>query len=89
MLKILSIYCFNLAHCDKTIESEKQKERIRPHSLSVDDLHLCCSHATLHVKNKYADHPLVREPAIGLIKWLRPKGLKVCTYVEKCAEFKN
>ena len=34
------------------------------------------------------DH-LVREPAIGLIKWLRPKGLKVCSYVEKCAEFKN
>ena len=30
---------------------------------------------------------LVREPTIGLIKWLRPKGLKVCFYVEKCAEF--
>ena len=26
---------------------------------------------------------------IGLIKWLRPKGLKVCSYVEKCAEFEN
>ena len=26
---------------------------------------------------------------IGLIKWLRPKGLKVCSYVKKCAEFKN
>ena len=34
------------------------------------------------------DH-VVREPVIGLIKWLRPKGLKVCSYVEKCAEFKN
>ena len=32
---------------------------------------------------------MVREPVIGLIKWLRPKGLKVCSYVEKCAEFKN
>ena len=32
---------------------------------------------------------LVREPVIGLIKWLRPKGLKVCSYVEKCSEFKN
>ena len=32
---------------------------------------------------------LVREPAIGLIKWLRPKGLKVCSYIEKCAEIKN
>ena len=32
---------------------------------------------------------LVREPAILLIKWLRPKGLKVCSYVEKYAEFKN
>ena len=32
--------------------------------------------------------PLVREPAILLIKWLRPKGLKVCSYVEKYAEFK-
>ena len=30
-----------------------------------------------------------RQPAIGLIKWLRPKGLKVCSYVGKCAEFKN
>ena len=26
---------------------------------------------------------IVREPVIGLIKWLRPKGLKVCSYVEK------
>ena len=25
---------------------------------------------------------VVREPAIGLIKWLRPKGLKMCSYVE-------
>ena len=33
--------------------------------------------------------PIVREPVIGLIKWLRPKSLKVCSYVEKCAEFKN
>ena len=32
---------------------------------------------------------IVQEPVIGLIKWLRPKGLKVCSYVEKCAEFKN
>ena len=32
---------------------------------------------------------IVREPVIGLIKWLRPKGLKVCSYVEKCAKFKN
>ena len=43
----------------------------------------------MHVKNIDVDHPLVREPAIGLIKWLRPKGLKVCSYVEKCAEFKD
>ena len=32
---------------------------------------------------------IVREPVISLIKWLRPKGLKVCSYVEKYAEFKN
>ena len=32
---------------------------------------------------------IVQEPVIGLIKWLRPKGSKVCSYVEKCAEFKN
>ena len=32
---------------------------------------------------------IVQERVIGLIKWLRPKGLKVCSYVEKCAEFKN
>ena len=32
---------------------------------------------------------IVREPSIGLIMWLRPKGLKVYSYVEKYAEFKN
>ena len=36
-----------------------------------------------------SDVIVVQEPVIGLIKWLRPKGLKVCSYVEKCAEFKN
>ena len=34
-------------------------------------------------------HHVVREPVIGLINWLRLKGLKVCSYVEKCEEFKN
>ena len=38
---------------------------------------------------KYKPFLLVREPAILLIKWLRPKGLKVYSYVEKYAEFKN
>ena len=32
---------------------------------------------------------IVREPAILFIKWLRPKGLKMCSYVEKYAKFKN
>ena len=32
---------------------------------------------------------IIRGPAIGLIKWLRTKWLKVCSYVEKFAEFKN
>ena len=32
---------------------------------------------------------LVWEPVIGLIKWLKPKGLKVYSFVEKSAEFKN
>ena len=32
---------------------------------------------------------IVREPAIPLIKWLRSKGLVVCSYVEKYAKFKN
>ena len=36
-----------------------------------------------------SDTQVVREPAILLIKWLRPKGLKVFSYVEKYAEFKN
>ena len=26
---------------------------------------------------------------MGLNKWLRPKSLKVCSYVEKCNKFKN
>ena len=29
---------------------------------------------------------IVREPAILLIKWLKPKGLKVCSYIETYAE---
>ena len=32
---------------------------------------------------------IVREPAILLIKCLRSKGVKVCSYVEKYAGFKN
>ena len=32
---------------------------------------------------------IVREPAIGLINRLMPKGVKECFYVEKFAEFKN
>ena len=32
---------------------------------------------------------IAREPAVGLIMWLRPKGLKVYSYVEKYAQFKN
>ena len=44
----------------------------------------------LHKMTEYSGKPvLVREPIIGLIKWLRPKGLKVCSYEENCAEFKN
>ena len=43
--------------------------------------HLVVSHAI-------TANQIVREPIIGLIKWLRPKGLKVYSYVEKCAEFK-
>ena len=48
-----------------------------------------CAYLFVSLKvNRYYNH-LVREPVIGLIKWLRPKCLKVCSYVEKCAEFKN
>ena len=36
-----------------------------------------------------AKQQLVREQAILLIKWLRPKGLKVWSYVEKYAKFRN
>ena len=32
---------------------------------------------------------LVRVPAVGLIMLLRPKGLKVHSYVEKYVEFKK
>ena len=33
---------------------------------------------------------IVREPAVdSIIMWLRPKGLKVYSYVEMYAEFKN
>ena len=44
----------------------------------------------MSVKVQHVAPPkLFREPVIGLIKWLRPKDLKVYSYVEKCAEFKN
>ena len=42
-----------------------------------------------YVTTQQAHNLIVQEPVIGLIKWLRSKGLKVCSYVEKCAEFKN
>ena len=48
-----------------------------------DDICYWKKHREMHVIDK------VREPAILLIKWLRPKGLKVCSYVEKYAELKN
>ena len=31
----------------------------------------------------------IREPTVGLLKCLRPKGFKVRTYVEKCVDFKS
>ena len=31
----------------------------------------------------------MREPAVSLIMWLRPKGLKLYSCVEKYVEFKN
>ena len=34
-------------------------------------------------ESNQASGVLVQEPAIGLFKWFRPKGLKVCSYVEK------
>ena len=47
---------------------------------------------TWHEKTKLVQKDpvtLVREPAVGLIMWLRPKGLKVYSYVEKYVECKN
>ena len=32
---------------------------------------------------------IVREPVVGLILWLRPKGLDMCSYEEMYAELKN
>ena len=45
----------------------------------------------LKLRNSLCHMPmnLFREPTVGLIMWLRPKGLKVYSYVEKYAEFKN
>ena len=42
--------------------------------------------ACIHYENR---NELVREPVVGLIKWLRPKGLNACSYAEKGAELKN
>ena len=49
----------------------------------------CLIFAMFYVNNYVVQNLLVREPAILLIKWLRPKGLKVCSYVERYADFKN
>ena len=38
---------------------------------------------------RFSGNVIVEEPAIPLIEWLRPRGLKVCSYVEKYADFKN
>ena len=40
-------------------------------------------------KQCHSSSKLVPEPAIGLINWLRPNSMKVCSYAEKCTEFKN
>ena len=45
-----------------------------------------CAH--LYELNEFYVELVVRELTIGLIKWLRPKGLKACSYVEKWAEIK-
>ena len=44
---------------------------------------------TIQVHAMSMNVAIVREPPVGLIMWLRPKGLKVYSYVEKYAEFKN
>ena len=41
-------------------------------------------HTLCHSSSK-----LVPELVIGLINWLRPNSMKVCSYAEKCAEFIN
>ena len=41
---------------------------------------ICC--VTTHIS--YLHYSLWSD----LIKWLGPKGVKVCSYIEKCAEFK-
>ena len=49
-----------------------------------------CWHMLLSVCSLFCKEiRIVREPAVGLIMWLRPKGLKVHSYIEKYAEFKN
>ena len=40
----------------------------------------------LRTETPYQYSPRIRN---RFIKWLRPKGLKMCSYVEKCTEFKN
>ena len=49
--------------------------------------HCWKSHVAAHML-LFHHNIIVREPAIGLIKWLRLKGSKVCFYVEKCAKFR-
>ena len=49
----------------------------------------CVKSLGFFILRKCSRNLVVREPAILLIKWLRPKGLKMCSYVEKYAEFKN
>ena len=46
-------------------------------------LYLVVTAETITVRYRKQKLVLVQEPAILLIKWLRPKGLKVCSYVEK------
>ena len=52
---------------------------------SPESQHLCLeTQYFIMLRGRYSP-----KPAVDLIKWLRPKGLNVCSYAERYAEFKN
>ena len=77
---VYQTFCWNLQIKYK-VGCFKSRQNIQKKSMGQTVPNLSQSHKQALV--------LVREPAVGLIMWLRPKGLKMCSYVKSKLNSKN